>query len=465
MRNRLHGLRTGLLWVAALSLLNTSGLVLAPANAADATSLRRTPIVEAIEKAAPAVVNIQGRKTIRSDQLEGGGADPFRQVNGMGTGIIIDSRGYILTNFHVVESVELIQVTLADKRTFQGRLVSHDPASDLALIKIGTAEPLPTIPIGVSSDLMLGEPVIAVGNAFGYEHTVTRGIISSLHREVQVSVTQEYHDLIQTDASINPGNSGGPLLNIDGQMIGINVAVRIGAQGIGFAIPVDETVEIAARLLNVERIERVVHGVVGRTEKIDTDRYFVVTRVRENTAAAQSGLQPRDVIAAVEQMPINRKLDFERALLGRRVGETLSLLVDRNGQRLTLELALSPATELADDFDRRTWNTCGMRLAPIDEKELRDLQVRYHGGLRITAVQSEGPASRQGIRPGDILVGMHVWETISKDNVLYILNHNDFEKFQPIKFYVLRGKETLFGHMQMYRTPVMQVSRRLDRGN
>lgn len=465
MRNRHHRRRTGLLWVAALSLLSTSRLILVPAVAADATPLRRTAIVHAIERAAPAVVNIQGRKTIRSDQPEAGGADPFRQVNGMGTGIIIDSRGYILTNFHVVESVELIQVTLADKRTFQGHLVSHDPASDLALVKIVTDEPLQTIPIGVSSDLMLGEPVIAVGNAFGYEHTVTRGIVSSLHREVQVSVTQKYHDLIQTDASINPGNSGGPLLNINGEMVGVNVAVRIGAQGIGFAIPVDETVEIAARLLNVERIDRVVHGVVGRTEKHDTDRYFVVTGVRENTAAARSGLQPRDVIVAVEQLRINRKLDFERALLGRRTGEALTLSVDRNGQRLTLELALSPAAELADEFDRKTWNTCGMRLAAIAENELSDIQVRYHGGLRVIAIRSEGPAARQGIRPGDILVGMHVWETVSKDNVLYILNHDDFEKFQPIKFYVLRGKETLYGHMQVQRTPVVQVSRRLDRGN
>jgi len=465
MRNRPHRQRTNLLWVAAFSLLGTYTSFLAPTIAADTTSLRRTAIVRAIERAAPAVVNIQGRKTIRSDQREATGADPFRQVNGMGTGIIIDSRGYILTNFHVVESVELIQVTLVDKRTFQGHLVSHDPPTDLALIKIVTDKPLPTIPIGVSSDLMLGEPVIAVGNAFGYEHTVTRGIISALHREVQVSVTQKYHDLIQTDASINPGNSGGPLLNIDGDMIGINVAVRIGAQGIGFAIPVDETVEIASRLLNVERIERVVHGVVGQTEEVDTDCLFVVTEIHENTAAARSGLQPRDVIAAVDQMPISRKLDFERALLGRRIGEPLTLSIDRNGQRVTLDLVLSPAAELADDFDRKTWNTCGMRLAPIPEKELRDLDVRYRGGLRVVAIQSDGPASRQGIRPGDVLVGMHVWETISKDNVLYVLNHKDFEKFQPTKFYVLRGRETLYGHMQLNRMPVVQVSRRLNRVN
>jgi len=464
MRNRLHRQRTGLLWAAAFSLLSTGVLTRAPAVASDVSLLRRTAIVQAIERAAPSVVNIQGRKTIRSDQLEGGG-DPFRQVNGMGTGIIIDERGYILTNFHVVESVELIQVTLADKRTFVAHLVSHDPTSDLALIKIATDETLPMVPVGVSSDLMLGEPVIAVGNAFGYEHTVTRGIISSLHREVQVSVTQKYHDLIQTDASINPGNSGGPLLNIEGEMIGINVAVRVGAQGIGFAIPVDETMEIAARLLNTERLERVVHGVIGKTENVGTERLFVVTGVRENTTAARSGLRPGDVIAAVERTPIRRKLDLERALLGRKMGESLTLAVDRNAERITLELVVSPAAKLADEFDKRTWNTFGMRLAAVAPETFRNLKTRYHGGLRVVSVRTEGPAARQGIRPGDILVGMHVWETISKDNVVYILNHEDFERFQPTKFYVLRGKETLYGHMQLNRTPVVQVSRRLDRGN
>ena len=464
MRNRLHRQRTGLLWAAAFSLLGTGVLPLVPAVASDISLLRRTAIVQAIERAAPSVVNIQGRKTIRSDQLEGGG-DPFRQVNGMGTGIVIDERGYILTNFHVVESVELIQVTLADKRTFVAHLVSHDPTSDLALIKIATDETLPMIPVGVSSDLMLGEPVIAVGNAFGYEHTVTRGIISSLHREVQVSVTQKYHDLIQTDASINPGNSGGPLLNIEGEMIGINVAVRVGAQGIGFAIPVDETMEIAARLLNTESLERVVHGVMGKTENVGTDRLFVVTGIRENTTAARSGLRPGDVITAVEQTPIRRKLDLERALLGRKMGESLTLAVDRNAERITLELVVSPAAKLADEFDKRTWNTFGMRLAAVASETFRNLKTRYHGGLRVVSVRTEGPAARQGIRPGDILVGMHVWETISKDNVTYILNHEDFERFQPTKFFVLRGNETLFGHMQLNRSPVVQVSRRLDRGN
>ncbi|MCH5375668.1 MAG: trypsin-like peptidase domain-containing protein, partial [Planctomycetes bacterium] len=259
------------------TLLAGSMVIGASHRAAVASSLRRTAIVEAVERARPAVVNIQGRKTVRSEQVEATGADPFRQVNGMGTGIIIDGRGYILTNYHVIENVELIHVTLADRSEYVGQLVSNDPVSDLAIIRIETGSPLSVIDTGTSGDLMPGESVIAVGNAFGYEHTVTCGIISALHREVQVSAAQKYRDLIQTDASINPGNSGGPLLNIDGQMIGINVAVRVGAQGIGFAIPVDEALDIAAQLLSVERIDQVTHGVIGETRMQKGPGSFVVT--------------------------------------------------------------------------------------------------------------------------------------------------------------------------------------------
>ena len=161
----------------------------------------------------------------------------------MGTGTIVDERGYILTNYHVVSDVRRIEVTLDDGRGCTAELVAYDAAADLAVIKIPAPKPLPVIRIGTSSDLMEGESVIALGNAFGYEQTVTRGIISALGRDVQVSDTQAYDDLIQTDASINPGNSGGPLLNIDGEMIGVNVAVRAGAQGIGFAIPIDNALD------------------------------------------------------------------------------------------------------------------------------------------------------------------------------------------------------------------------------
>ena len=227
-----------------------------PTVQAAASELRETPIVKAVQRVRASVVNIRGEKTVAVPAGQAAGAEASRRVNGMGTGVVIDARGYIVTNYHVVDGVREIQVTLADGQRHIAKLVARDTETDLAIIKIELAEPLPVIPLGTSGDLMPGETVIAVGNAYGYEHTVTRGIVSALHRAVQVSDAQFYDDLIQTDASINPGNSGGPLLNIDGEMIGINVAVRAGAQGIGFAIPVDKVASVAAALLascNVEQ--------------------------------------------------------------------------------------------------------------------------------------------------------------------------------------------------------------------
>jgi serine protease Do len=444
--------------LAVVLMLAGSGLSGLPREAS-ASPQRRTAIVEAVAKARPAVVNIQGRKTVRAEDTEGGG-DPSRQVNGMGTGIIFDSRGYILTNSHVVENVEVIQVTLADRRGFVAQPVACDAGSDLAIIKIDADESLPAVDPGVSSDLMPGETVIAVGNAFGYEHTVTSGIISALHREVQVSVSQKYHDLIQTDASINPGNSGGPLLNIDGQMIGINVAVRVGAQGIGFAIPVDEALEIAAGMMTVERIEGLRHGVTGETRAVGDERQFVVRGVRDGSPAATAGLEPGDVVSAVAQTPVYRRLDFELALLGQPAGRPIELRVARESQLRTMQLALTAMPPAANDLESLVWRSLGVRLTSVDTDEFDRLRTRYRGGMRVTEVRPDGPAAGQGIRSGDILVGMHVWETISPENVRYILNHADFQRFQPVKFYILRGKETLYGHLQVDKSDVLQVSRR-----
>ena len=261
-------------------------------RSAAGSELRRTATVRAVEQARASIVNIHGQKTVSSPDDSARRGDSPQHVNGMGTGVVIDQRGYIITNYHVVEGVKKIQVTLAGGQAYVATHVSHDPRTDLAVIKITAKEELPVITIGTSSDLMTGEPVIAVGNAYGYEHTVTRGIVSALHRTVHVSDAQQYQDLIQTDASINPGNSGGPLLNIDGEMIGINVAVRAGAQGIGFAIPVDMAMEIAARLMSVERIEGIVHGVKASSEAASRQE-FVVGEVADESPAAKCGLRSR----------------------------------------------------------------------------------------------------------------------------------------------------------------------------
>ena len=409
-----------------------------PATASEA---RRSAIVRAIESQRDAVVNIHGQKMVGGTEEDGG---EMRRVNGMGTGVVIDSRGYVVTNFHVVDGVRRIEVTLASGKTVAATLISHDPRTDLAVIKVDIDTPLPVVTIGTSSDLMIGETVLALGNAYGYEHTVTRGIISALHRCVEVSRTQRYDDLIQTDASINPGNSGGPLLNIDGQVIGINVAVRAGAQGIGFAIPIDDVLEVVTRLMSVERVDHTWHGIVAKS---DGRPGVVVEAVHRESPAATVGVRAGDLITRIADVPVSRQLDIERALLGRKAGERVPVTVVRAGAEERIDLALAAMRRDAVPLDERCWNEIGLRLQPAAAGKVQKLQARYRGGLVVTEVRPNGPAAEQGIKEGDILVGLHVWETIAPDNISYILDKAQEEHLNPIKFYVLRGRETLFGHI------------------
>ena len=415
---------------------------------ATASNLRRSAIVEAVSVARPAVVNIHGRKTVPIEYDAQVPTESGSQVNGMGTGIVIDERGYIITNYHVVEGVSRIRVTMADESTAVAELVANDPKTDLAIIKISTEAPLPVIRIGTSEDLMPGETVVAVGNAYGYEHTVTQGIISALHRTVQVSDYQKYMDLIQTDASINPGNSGGPLLNIDGDMIGINVAVRVGAQGIGFAIPINEAMEVAADLIASHRASQTADGLEVKTQYEQDISRTVVKSVASGSAAEKAGLQPGDLLLKAGDRTILRRLDMERALLDRQPGEEIEFEILRGGQTTQLSLVLTDGVGLRSTVTDLAWNALGLRLAPIPSSTFKKYQSRYRGGLKVLSVRGDSPAFEHGIRRGDILVGMHKWETISDDNVAYILNSAEFKATQPFKFYILRGSDTLYGTMR-----------------
>jgi len=411
------------------------------------SELRNTPIVKAVQQARPSVVNIRGEKTV-SGANSLGQVEVGHRVNGMGTGVVIDPRGYILTNYHVVEGVREIQVTTSKGRQCIARLISRDPETDLAVIKIDPAEPLPVISIGSSADLMPGEPVIAVGNAYGYEHTVTRGIISALHRDVQVSESQFYDDLIQTDASINPGNSGGPLMNIDGEMIGVNVAVRAGAQGIGFAIPVDKAIEVAAELLSGGSATGNWHGVAVTTRSGGETPQTIVAEVEKDSPAAKAGLQVGDVIKTVDGAEVHRALEFHRAMLERKAGEQSELSILRGDQSLTAALVLGDTPAASRGASTRAWELLGLELKPIQAEDFRRrYNTRYRGGLNVVAVRPGSSADEQGIRRGDVLVGMHIWETISLENANYIMNRSDFSSLSPVKFFILRGSETLYGYL------------------
>lgn len=431
---------------------------------------RQTATVHAVDRARTGTVNIHSEKRARqSDTLFSSSKE--NKINGMGTGLVIDERGYIVTNHHVVKGVDSLRVTLADESSYPARIISYDSKHDLAVIKIDAVRPLTVIPMGTSSDLMLGEDVLAIGNAFGYEHTVTRGIISSLSRDVEVNEDQSYENLIQIDAAINPGNSGGPLINRDGDVIGINVAIRAGAQKIGFAIPIDDAREVVAKLLNIERLDNNKHGLQARDSKSGDDRKLVVTNTLPNSPAARAGLQPGDVITKAGNVDIVDMADFERAMLGRRSGEEVNVMIERSGTTQSLELALSglsahqhvattttaPIPRVSNaakpviraQSDDRTWSLIGLRLTNLNDRERPLVAPRYRGGMKVVDVRPDSPATENGIRKGDVLVGLHVWETINRDNVDYVVTHPQLVSFNPLKFYILRGSETLYGFFQV----------------
>ena len=194
--------------------------------------------------------------------------------------------------------------------------------------------------MGTSSDLMLAETVYAVGNAFGYEHTVTAGIVSQLHRDVEVDETQSYENLIQTDASINPGNSGGPLLNLNGEVIGINVAIRSGAQRIGFAIPIDDARRTIARLMSVERLNGIPHGLATKDIKTAEEKKLVVEQVATESAGDLCGIKIGDVIRSIRGMIVLDSTDLERSLLDLPRGKVVDVVVARDGREQTLQLTI-----------------------------------------------------------------------------------------------------------------------------
>ena len=442
----------------------------AEGNLESISTVRMTPTVRAIQRVVPATVNIHSEKRARSaNTLHPTG----KKVNGMGTGIIIDERGYIVTNYHVVQDVDSLQVTLHDSTTYSARVVSFDSREDLAIIKINASRDLPVMPLGTSSDLLLGEDVLAVGNAFGYPHTVTRGIISALGRDVEVNDEQSYRNLIQLDAAINPGNSGGPLINREGDVIGINVAIRAGAQKIGFAIPIDDARRTIARLLDIQRINNNFHGVSGRDHKSGPDRKLIVDAIAPSSPAAAAGVKPGDVIVKAGSVSVVDAADLERAFLGRSPGEAVGLTVRRgeSEESLTLQIsalngsrsiagrqkvqgtmtvpAASPAGTKTAKTGNRSWDMLGLKLGKLPSSNTTLEGQSYRGGLLVAQVRPGSPAAQNGIRTGDVLVGLHVWETVTQENVDYVLKHPQFRSFSPLKFYILREKETLYGHFSV----------------
>jgi serine protease Do len=431
-----------------LAVLVGAWACLAPTVApAGPASKRKTEVVLAVRKVMPSVVNISSEKKAASSSRWPFSPEESQRprVSGMGTGVIIDARGYVLTNQHVVDKVQGIEVRLHDGSTLAGQVVQQDAAMDLAILKVEAGRPLAPITIGTSSDLMLGEEVITIGNAFGYENTVSRGIISQIGRNVTLSDDQVYRNLIQTDACINPGNSGGPLINIDGELIGICVAVRAGAQGIGFALPIDDVKRVAADLLSTRRLAGMWHGLVTGDVVGEQGRSLIVRDVAVGSPAEVAGIRPGDQLVKVGDLGVENALDVERALLDARPGRKSPVLIRRAGQEqaLALEVQRMPRGNPAGpDAGEQIWRSLGLKTVAVTPDYVTRVNPNLRGGLYIQAISPGSPADLAMLQKGDILVGMNVgdrhWETIRPDNILYILRQSEAAGAPTIQYYIVR---------------------------
>jgi len=427
------------------SLITAAGIAAFNNAVTYAESPRNTPIVQAIQKAETSVVNIQGGKTITNSSATG--QLSRQEVNGMGTGVIIDRRGYIVTNYHVVDEVAKIEVTLADGTTAIAKLINYDPETDLALIKIPTKRDLPIISVGRSESLLRGETVIAIGNPFGYHNSVTVGIISALHRDIPVNGSQQYNDLIQTNADINPGNSGGPLVNIDGDVIGINVAVRVGAQGIGFAIPIDTALEVMADLVADHRESS--HGLAfsktaGDGVSESANNRLIVREYRGSDSSSSRDIKNGDRIDSVQGRPISNRLELELALLDVRSGQTIELGLDREGTQLTHSITMNAtASRLENDVTKIAWEQLGVKLSAVPASSVAGVGDDYKGGLKINEIRPGSPAQRANLVPGDIIVGVMDWQTPKLDSLAWILSNSTFKTAGSSKYYLVRKRTRL----------------------
>ena len=399
-------------------------------------SLRRNAIVVAIENVSPAVVNISttvrervglGFPFSRDEFFRDFFPDLFTREytrTSLGSGVIIDGRrGYIVTNHHVVTRATEIKVITSDKREYQGKVLGSDPRSDLAVIQIESKTKLPEISMGSSDDLMIGETVIAIGNPFGLSHTVTTGVVSALNRSVR-SEEHVYRNFIQTDASINPGNSGGPLLNIDGELVGINTAIYQKAQGIGFAIPIKKVKRIVRELVNSGEVRFPWLGLELQELTPELKAYFalpdgkegvLVSEVIKGGPGERAGLKRGDILAVLEGMSISSLSDYREALGEFTPSERLKLILFRKGKELSIlvkpsSLNLDMALALVD---RRL----GIKVGEVDTAARR--KYKLEGGVSILEVRRHSEAGRVGLQTGDLILQV---------NSIAIANLDGFKK-------------------------------------
>ncbi|MEE4355151.1 MAG: Do family serine endopeptidase [Desulfococcaceae bacterium] len=438
MKTRMHFQENTVFFMSLFLLFSfVSGLLFPPALPA-APYKRENAVTEAVKKVSPAVVNISSEYTVKQRSGPFFHSDPFfdsffrdffdpvpRQEykrSSLGSGVIIDGRrGFILTNAHVISQSGRITVLLKDERELEAEVIGADSDSDLAVLRISAKGRLPSVEMGNSDDLMIGEDVIAIGNPFGFSHTVTTGVISALHRSIRAEDTV-YHDFIQTDASINPGNSGGPLLNINGELIGINTAIYAKAQGIGFAIPINKARRIVEELIQYGEVSESWIGINVQHMDPRMARYLnlrgqggvMVRSIDPGSPAEKAGIAEGNVIVAADRQKIHSTADFYALTKGISPGDRMQLSLVREGKtyKISLQAGVFPEKRAAD----LGYEKLGIKVENPRKDGYRQRNIQ---GVIIREIRRDSYLARIGARPGDIIRQM---------DEIPIRNTEDFKK-------------------------------------
>ncbi len=422
-------------WIHPLAVAVAMAMAIMSTLAASSSAMAALPLLETrdgkpslaplLERVTPAVVNIavesQGSDAdnpLLRDPFfrrffnlpEGFKPEPRRSA---GSGVIVDAqRGYVLTNHHVIENATEIAVTLKDRRRFDAKLIGSDPGTDVALLQI-KADNLRELPMGDSASLAVGDFVVAIGNPFGLGQTVTSGIVSALGRS-GLNI-EGYEDFIQTDASINPGNSGGALVDLDGNLVGINTAILApagGNIGIGFAVPVNMARAVMEQLVEYGEVRRGRLGVViqdvtpdlAEALGIDTSMGAVVSQVEADSPAEDAGFEAGDVVVEFDGHEVRNAADLRNRVGLMPVGKTVKVVVLRDGKRKTLRPKIGKAQVTRLDGSEATQGLAGALFADIPRDHPNHGKVE---GALVTGVEPGSPAARNGLRAGDIIVGVN----------------------------------------------------------
>jgi len=383
---------------------------------------------------SPAVVNIRTVKTIRGGgrvyrhffNSPFGKQDPFNDFfnkffgnefqqdfkqRSLGSGFIIDKQGYIVTNNHVIENADKIKVKLKNGKEFDAEIVGRDPNTDIALIKIKSKNSLSVLKLGDSDALKVGQWVVAIGSPFGFEHTVTAGIVSAKGRIIG---SGPYDDFIQTDASINPGNSGGPLINMKGEVIGINTAIIAGGQGIGFAIPINSAKRIVDQLKNSGEVTRGWLGIGIQDLSKELSKYYgikegkgvLVTEVFPGDPADEAGIKPKDIVLSVNGKKVENTRELSKSIADTSVGDTVNIKVLRNGieKKIGVKIVKRDDAGIAGLTPSKVNEyELGIRVSELTLEIARHFNITEAGGVIVIDVESESQGMEAGVRVGDII--------------------------------------------------------------